>query len=225
MSANGAPRTAIIGTGRSGTGYAARLITETSTTPSANCGHEGWWRALGEPVPGLDCDASWLALPDIEAGAWSGPVVHIVRDPVATVQSLLRTEFFGMIADTPYPSFAMEHCKAAEAALAVSPVAAAVEFWADWNARCAAVAQLTVRIEDVSDWEGGPDSIAAATRDLIGDVLGIEFGAWQLAAALPTDVNHRPHPINDDLVLEVDEAYVWDRLGWRAQALGYGAAS
>lgn len=221
MSIDGAPRTAIIGTGRSGTGYAATLITDASITPGAYCGHEGWWCVLGERTPGLFCDASWLALPDIEAGDWSGPTVHIVRDPVATVQSLLRTEFFGMIADTPYPAFAMEHCKRADDALAVSPVAAAVEFWADWNARCAAVAQLTVRLEDVSDWEGGPDSIAAATIDLIGDVLGVEFGAWQVAAALPTDINHRPHPVNDDLVLAVDEGYVWDRLGDRAAALGY----
>jgi hypothetical protein len=218
--APGAPRAAVIGTGRSGTGYAARLITEASRRTS--CTHEGWWRAIGDPQGGQDVDASWLALPDIETGAWSGPVVHLVRDPVATVESLLRTEFFGAIVDTPYPQFALAHCPAAEEKLAVEgAVAAAVQFWASWNVRCAAVAQLTVRLEDLSDFEGGADSVGAATLDMVGDVLGAEFGTWQIPAAIPRDVNHRDHPVSNDLVIAVDEAYVWDRLGpWAAQ-FGY----
>lgn len=219
----GSPRAAIIGTGRSGTGYMSRLITESSLR--AGCGHESWWCALGERTPGYEIDSSWLALPDIESGAWAGPVVHVVRDPVATVESLLRTEFFGAIVDTPYPQFALKHCEDARDALMWSPVAAAVEFWADWNARCAAVAQLTVRIEDVSNWDGGHESIAAATLDLVADVLGVEFGAWQVAAALPTDVNHRDHPMSNDLVLALDEAYVWDRLSGRALQFGYARQS
>lgn len=216
----GAPRAAIIGTGRSGTGYMSRLLTE-CTHRGGLCGHEGWWCALGERTLGLDIDASWLALPDIEAGAWDGPVVHVVRDPVAVVKSLLRTEFFGAIVDTAYPQFALEHCTPAREALLWSPVAAAVEFWANWNLRCAAVAQLTVRIEDVANWYGEDESIAAYTLDMVGDVLGVEFGAWQLAAALPTDVNHRDHPTSNDLVYAVDEAYVWDRLAGRAAQFGY----
>lgn len=214
----GAPRAAIIGTGRSGTGYMSRLLTECTHTPGL-CGHEGWWCALGERTPGLDIDASWLALPDIEAGRWAGPVVHVVRDPVRVVESMLRTEFFGAIIDTEYPQFALEHSAAAASALRWSPVAAAVEFWADWNMRCAAVAQLTVRLEDVSNWDGGAESIAAATLDLVGDTLGVEFGAWQLAAALPKDVNTRESFTG--LPVRVDEAYVWDRLSGRAAAFGY----
>lgn len=218
--ANGAPRAAVIGTGRSGTGYMSRLLTE-ATKGTTSCAHEGWWCALGDPAPGLDIDASWLALPDIEAGAWAGPVVHVVRDPVKVVESMLRTEFFGAIIDTAYPQFALEHCSAARDALLWSPVAAAVEFWANWNLRCAAVAQLTVRIEDVANWYGDDESIAAATLDLVGDALGVEFGAWQVAAAIPTNVNHRDHPVSNDLVLAVDEAYVWDRIGDRALQFGY----
>lgn len=218
----GAPRAAIIGTGRSGTGYAARLITETTHTPHASCGHEGWWRALGERVPGMFCDASWLALPDIEAGTWSGPVVHVVRNPVDTVASLLRTSFFGAIVETPYPAFALQHCEAARDALPVGTITAAVEFWADWNARCAAVANLTVRIEDLSDWEGGADSVAAATLDLVAGVLDVEFGAWQLAAALPTDVNHDgDHLVIKDVNHENDEGYIWAALSGRGGAFGY----
>lgn len=213
-----APRAAIIGTGRSGTGYAARLV----GAANGSCGHEGWWCALGDPIPGLDVDSSWLALPDIEASAWSGPTVHLVRDPVLVVESLLRTEFFGAIVDTAYPQFALKHCERAQDALATAgPVAAAVEFWADWNTRCAAVAQLTARIEDVANFNGGDESIGAATLDLVGDTLDIEFGAWQTAAAIPTNVNHRDHPVDNDLVLALDEAYVWQRLGGRAAAFGY----
>lgn len=219
--ATGAPRAVIIGTGRSGTGYMSRLIT--GWTGHTTCGHEAWFRAVGAPEPGFDIDASWLALPHLEDGTWDGPAVHVVRDPVATVRSLLRTEFFGLIADTPYPAFAMANCKAAADALAISPVAAAVEFWAHWNARCAAVAQLTIRLEDISDFDGGELSIGAATLGLIEYTLDIEFGPWQGPAALPTNINHDgPQLVTTDLALDVDEAYVWDRLGARAAAFGYG---
>jgi hypothetical protein len=215
----GAPRAVITGTGRSGTGYMARLVTE--ATGHATCGHEGWFAELGDRTPGLDVDSSWLALPDIEAGTWAGPVVHVVRHPVACVASLLRTEFFGMHVGTPYPAFALAHCPQAADALAISPVAAAVEFWAHWNARCAAAADLTVRLEDVADFDGGPDSIGAATLELIGDTLGLAF-TWEIADAIPSTVNTRPHPSGDnDLAVVVDEDYVWERLGWRAPALGY----
>lgn len=217
---SGAPRAVVTGTGRSGTGYMARLITE--ATGHATCGHEGWFAALGDRTPGLDVDSSWLALPAIEAGTWAGPVVHVVRNPVATVASLLRTEFFGTQAGAPYSQFALANCPQAADALAISPVAAAVEFWAHWNARCAAAAQLTVRLEDVSDFEGGNDSIGAATLDLIGLTLGLTF-EWHVADAIPRTVNTRAHPSgNNDLVVAVDEDYVWDRLGWRAPAFGYG---
>lgn len=212
----GAPRAVITGTGRSGTGYMSRLITE--ATGHATCGHEGWFAELGDRTPGLDVDSSWLALPDIEAGTWSGPVVHVVRNPVACVASLLRTEFFGVLVDAPYPAFALANCKPAADALAISPVAAAVEFWAHWNARCAAAAHLTVRLEDVSDFEGGNDSIGAATLDLIGLTLGLTF-TWQVADAIPRTVNTRPSLTG--LPVRVDEDYIWDRLGWRAPALGY----
>lgn len=215
----GAPRAVIIGTGRSGTGYMSRVVTE--ATGHATCGHEAWFRAIGDPEPGFDVDSSWLALPAMEVGIWFGPAVHVVRHPVACVGSLLRTEFFGVLANTPYPAFALGHCKAAADALAAAgPVAAAVEFWANWNARCAAVSQLTVRLEDVSDFEGGNESVGAATLDLVGDTLGVTF-EWHVAAEIPTTVNTRPHPIDNDLVVAVDEDYIWERLGDRAGMFGY----
>lgn len=215
----GAPRAVIIGTGRSGTGYMSRVVTE--ATGHATCGHEAWFRAIGDPEPGFDVDSSWLALPAMEVGIWFGPAVHVVRHPVATVASLLRTELFGALVGTPYSAFAIEKCKAAADALAVDgPVAAAVEFWANWNARCAAVSQLTVRLEDVSDFEGCGDSVGAATLDLVGDTLGVTF-EWHVAAEIPTTVNTRPHPIDGDLTLELDEDYIWERLGDRAGMFGY----
>lgn len=216
----GAPRAVIIGSGRSGTRYMSRLITE--STGHTTCGHEAWFRAIGDPEPGFDIDASWLALPSIESGTWFGPAVHVVRHPVATVRSLLRTEFFGAIVDTPYPAFALAYCKPAADALAISPVDAAVEFWANWNARCAAVAQLTIRLEDVSDFEGGELSIGAATLGLIEHTLDVEFGQWQIPADLPTDINHDgAQLVIGDLPIEVDEDYIWARLGQRGAAFGY----
>src|SRR5690606_32898585 len=137
------PRFAIIGTGRSGTGYMAELM----RAHGFKCGHEHWWTLSSSPrrrKSGLDGDSSWLALPDIESGAWSGPVVLAVRDPVAVVRSLLGIRFFER--GTKYTQFVYEQ----EPELKGLPALhAATEWWARWNERCAAVADLVVRVEDL----------------------------------------------------------------------------
>lgn len=177
------PRFAVVGTGRCGTGYVAAVM----RACGVRCGHENWWTPeASRRQSGLDGDSSWLALPDIEAGRWSGPVVHVVRNPVDVVASLLGIGIFAR--PTAYRAFALWH----EPDLSeLPPLAAAVAWWQRWNDRCAVVADVTVRVERLPE---ELDQVATA----IGRELDPE--AWP-----PADVNHRRRAA-------VDPAQVWRRI-------------
>lgn len=80
----------VTGVGHSGTGWAARVFTELGHP----CGHERWHTPA--PYAGMDGpDASWLAVPRLPLLPAGVPVVHLVRDPLAVVRSMLRIGFLG----------------------------------------------------------------------------------------------------------------------------------
>lgn len=207
------PRAAVIGTGRSGTGFMAAVLKHAGL----DAGHELYWHAHGgKQGSQLDVDVSWLALPAVEGhswnGPWTGPTLHVVRHPVDTARSLLATGLFSAdFARNPYAMHARMHCARAGMLADWNPLHAAVEFWCDWNARCAAVADATVRLEDA----GAPEWCVA-----VADVLGMGLDAEAVAKAVadtPRDTNTRgPVP-------EVDPLEVWGLIGRRAHAYGYGA--
>lgn len=72
----------ITGCGRSGTGWAAALFTALGYP----CGHEDQfsWNKAG---PLAASEASWLAVPHLDALPPRTPVLRIMRDPYAVVQS------------------------------------------------------------------------------------------------------------------------------------------
>jgi hypothetical protein len=197
----GAPRFAVVGTGRSGTGYVAAVL----RACGVECGHEAWWRpeGTGERTPDLAGDASWLALPDIETGAWKGPVALVVRHPVAVVRSLLGVRFWepGDGVTEAYRRFALEHCPDIDG---LDPLPAAVEWWVAWNERAAAMADVKLRVEDLRK--------AWAVAEL-GDALGMPLEP-RTARRVPTATNARERG-------EVDEAEVWRLLDGRAERFGY----
>jgi hypothetical protein len=199
--ASGAPGFAVVGTGRSGTGYVAALLGAGGVT----CGHEGWWRpeGTGERTPGLAGDASWLAVPDIESGVWSGPVAHVVRHPVATVRSLVGTRLFEPSegVSEAYRQFALRHCPQVGD---LPPLEAAVEWWVAWNERCAAVAAVKLRVEDLRT----PWAVAE-----LGAALGLRLDV-RAVRRVSTTVNHRERG-------DVDHAGVWQLLDGRAARFGY----
>lgn len=210
------PRGAVIGTGRSGTGYMAALL----TAAGLDAGHELYWHAHGAPRGSeLDVDSSWLALPHIEAGKWTGPVLHVVRHPVDTVRSLVTTGLFAESSmDHPYAAYARVH---ARSVAGLFDLPAAVEFWCEWNARCAAVADATVRLEDV-EWTGTADPFPLTIERVFGPAFPhvrntIVHDVGAAARSLPADVNTRG-PVAD-----LDPREVWRLIGRRAHAFGYGA--
>lgn len=177
------PRAAVIGTGRCGTGYMAELLRRSGL----DVGHERWWNAgVGRRTADLDVDVSWLALPDIESGAWSGPTVHLVRDPVATIRSLMRIKFFHPANRVnTFGAFALKHCP--DAAAARRPLEAAACWWLNWNARCQTAADITVRVEDLTN----PATLEAVTEVLRRQFPLVELD-WSVAEGIPKDTNHTP---------------------------------
>jgi hypothetical protein len=216
MSLTVPPRAAVIGTGRSGTGFMAAVL----KAAGLDAAHEGYWHAHDSGhASQLDIDVSWLALPAIEFGVhgsntepWTGRTLHVVRHPVDTVRSLLGTGLFTFdMAANPYAAHAWMHSRVAGMLAGHNPLHAAVEFWCDWNARCAAVADATVRLEDA-----GSLTWAVTVADTLGFGLTTN-DIMEGVAATPHDTNtHGPTP-------EVDPLEVWRLIGRRAHAYGYGA--
>lgn len=166
------PRVAVIGTGRCGTGYVASRLRAAGLA----AGHEEWWTLPGRPrTEGLDADCSWLALPAIEAGERPNVVVHVVRPRADVVTSFTRLRFFDR--PTPYLRFARAHCAAVSGWRGAT---AAGRWWDDWAARCDAVADLRVRLADLTV-DGTPGlarlSEAVGVRLTAGPVVNEGVGA------------------------------------------------
>jgi hypothetical protein len=132
-----APRYVIAGTGQCGTTYAARVLQEAGI----RCGHEeifspsGYVRSFR-----LSGDASYFAvlyLPD-----YRGKVVHLVRNPVHVVRSLVGT---GLLSHTEWrwvnPLLTYFDVTG-------DPVLDAMRFYLRWNRMIEPYADLRVRIED-----------------------------------------------------------------------------
>lgn len=191
------PDFAVIGTGRCGTRYMAHVL----HACGLECGHENWWTLRSvRRRSGLDGDSSWLALSSIESGEWSGPVVHVTRHPLGVVRSLVGLEHFSRVG--AFGAFSLAH----EPDLArMSELEACVAWWVRWNDRCAKVADLTLRVEDVLE-----------KLDHIGGVVGHDLDAGK-AASVPETVNHRRHWQAEP----PDEEKVWDLLGDAPARFGY----
>lgn len=210
MNETGSPLAAVIGTGRCGTGYMAALL----GAAGINAGHEHWWH--GAPWPGvprrsLDVDCSWLALPIIEQAIWTGPTIHIIRDPVSVVTSLVGTQFFAPESiGSPFQQWALRWCHEVRN---LPPLEASVEWWCVWNARCASVADVTIPIEDIAT-TGHLSTIALALDGKLSvnvDVAALE----QAALTTPTNVNTRQRADG------IDPDTVWALVGNRAHRFGY----
>lgn len=203
MRAPGAPRTVVIGTGRSGTGYIAHLLLASGVS---NVAHEGWfnpilWGAGIDRIqrPGLDVDVSWLALPFIEIGAWSGPVLHVTRHPIDCIRSLEWTQHITH-PDSPFSVFARKNAPWVNDIS--DPLEIAAAFYVEWNLRCAAVADATIRVEDVP-----------ASAELITQTLGVPVNP-KAGRQVPTNVHARERSTSS-------EDAIWELLAGRAAQFGY----
>lgn len=193
MNETGAPRAAIIGSGMCGTGYLTQLL----RANGISAGHEDWFRPVPGRLPGLDVDVSWLAMPDIESGLWTGPTVTIIRNPVDTVRSLA---YLFDQTHAPYVIFARDRCPKIRDSYGTE---AAVEFWVDWNQRCAAISNMVINLE------GLEDALAYLAK-------GLEIRSLSPAPQVSKTVNSKESQWS-----AVDPDYIWELLGGRAEQFGY----
>jgi hypothetical protein len=167
-------RFVVVGTGRSGTGYAARLFTELDIP----CGHEAAFDpdVSGRPLLG---DASFGIVPFLEG--FGGLVFHQVRHPLAVLRSMLATDFFSS------PGRYAPYYRLLQSTLPRlddrgTPVRKAMYYIVAWNRRCERAATLRWRVE----------SLDAATLRRASALVGCERSVQACAAALervPRDVN------------------------------------
>lgn len=141
------PKFAVIGAPKSGTKYVSELF----RAVGINCGHEEWWgKVETRTKTRLDGDSSWMALPEIEFGKWSGTVIHVVRNPVSVVRSLAS---IGIISsrgniDPYYREYLLRF---EPDLLKFKPVIAESKFWRSWNERCRRVADVSICVERIVD--------------------------------------------------------------------------
>jgi GT2 family glycosyltransferase len=179
-------RFVITGTGRSGTRYAAAVL----SALQISCGHELIYRPDG-PIPWANArgDSSWMAAPhlqDFYTEHPEGTVVHLLRNPLDVINSLVGIGFFDdtqRAAHGPYRDYAEQHCP--QAFLPNSPAERAATFVVDWNRRIEPWAKLRAKVEDLT-----PQAVQTIAQT-VGSDPALLFVEKQLAT-VPTDLNHRP---------------------------------
>lgn len=132
------PEFVIVGTGRSGTGYIARVL----TASGVRCGHEGWWN-LGHPsVRFLKGDASWMAT--FRLDGYMGQIFHQIRNPLLAMRSIAAVEV-APHRDTPW-----YHYRSQFVEFTGDPITDAVLVADRWLSKAEQLSEWTWRLEDVS---------------------------------------------------------------------------
>ncbi len=140
--AAGSLRFVLVGSGRSGTRYAATVFSQLGMP----CGHEAVFGWRQEVPANLVGDASFCAVPYLGSSAKPRAVFHQVRHPLAVLRSIIATGFF---AD---PGQFSPHLELIERSLPEikrrqTPLAKAMYFIVRWNRMCEPFAHLRWRVE------------------------------------------------------------------------------
>jgi len=150
------PRFVIVGTGRSGSGYISRVLTEAGI----RTGHEGWWNTWDERDETLIGDSSCCALP-MGLNDYDGQIYWQLRHPLDFIQSMVASvvvdphlSLFQRLAPDADPAdvlgFAM--------AMWVGHIEAAARYRPPWWRTDQITADLIVQI-------GGSAGISVSERD------------------------------------------------------------
>lgn len=201
----GGSRAVILSTGRAGSGYIARLLTDAGVP----CGHEDVFKFTRKGFRGLKADSSWLALPYVERGEFDGRVFHQVRHPLDVLSSLLNGDMEANAAK-PYAHYQQAHLHGDYPTGDYRTFA--VRFVVDWNRRCEQQAEQTWRVEHV-------DMEVVAT---VAAAVGVKVSVGRAKVALrktPTTTNKHPDGPRLDWA-DLDGIDGADDL--RAQARRYG---
>ncbi|HET7584817.1 MAG TPA: hypothetical protein VFK13_07920 [Gemmatimonadaceae bacterium] len=162
-------RFVVTGTGRSGTGYAAKLF----NAAGLRCGHEdvftdkpGLWDSAA-PRQGLvarakeplgrakeelrrrrthfEGDASWMAVPRL--ARFKGVSFLQLRHPIPVIRSFMGTKFFS----NPLEHRAQRRFASAHFEITGDDIRDAMRWWTFWNGLAAAHATMVYRLEDMGE--------------------------------------------------------------------------
>lgn len=143
-------RHVIVGSGRSGTNYVARLFGALGRA----VGHEMRYTPTGEiPIVAMEGDVSWMALPYLERNEQAGVetpehVVHVVRNPIDVLRSMVGIRLHSDEVHGAYREFLLRESHADDPS---DPV----EWLADWLHRCEQIADgPAVHVEDLLSVRG-----------------------------------------------------------------------
>lgn len=198
------PRFVILGTGRSGTGYISRLLTEAGL----RTGHEDWWNPRNHRKPLLKGDATWCATFMLDD--YRGHIFHQVRDPIRVIKSLVAVEAGPSQWSTPHG----QH-RARWVSFTGDPVLDAMTIADTWITKAEKIAEWTYRLEDVN---------ADQIRDLAlrsGFTLTDDQTSEALAAT-PSTVNIKIRFQREPIAWEdLPQGRIKDRLLAHAEQYGY----
>jgi hypothetical protein len=174
----------ITGTPRSGTGYIAQILSYLGI----ECSHERMfnpWEVHYEEMRSDSRkwgDSSWMAVPYLGKIPPITKVFHIVRDPLKTINSIIRTRQVDWPSD--YRAFLALHCWGDSNYCPTDIAPAAQYFWVTWNSMIELSGRVTRRfqVERVGD-----------IVDIVSDIEpGLELDPARLEEALkavPTTYN------------------------------------
>ena len=193
------PPFVVTGTGRSGTGYTAKLLTALGYP----CGHEQVFNPWTKESPNFKSaagDSSWLAVPWLDRLPAGSVILHQVRHPMDVARSHMGIFFFHdqpVEGHEPYRDFVRSHCSIYDHD---DPLDRFIRYWVDWNAWIERVAQE--RASDLKYMRYKLEELnletVARIVDLIGGDVDLELIDRTLDA-MDRSVNHRPRDMSVDV--------------------------
>lgn len=168
------PGLVIVGSGRSGSGYIARVLTEAGVP----CGHEQFWSGDGSRLDGLLADSSWCALAH-GLTDFSGVIAHQTRHPLDMVSSMLKEP---PPISGPYFELPAAVIRRRMLTVPESPTEFAMAVWLCLNREAETLTSWAWRLEDVDSF----------LIQRLAATVGVPITPYEADVALrcvPTDYN------------------------------------
>lgn len=177
-------RLVIMSTGRSGSGWIAKVLTACGVP----CGHESVFTVDGLKPPGsLLADSSWCAIGHLRDIPENCKIVHVVRNPLSVVRSFCGGAGTFLLPGNPSPYSQLRRRLFRNLHSSNSQIAA-VQVWLWWNEVLGQNTRVRVVLEKIA-----PGNIQA-----IASLADVQVAHKDAAATLQTiPVTYNKHPSAD----------------------------
>jgi len=179
----------VTGTPRSGTKYLARVL----SSCGIDCGHEkrfNPWEAVWSEPRRDDRpfgDSSWLVVPFLDQLPATTKLLHVVREPLKAINSIIGTGHFEWASD--YTWFLLKHAGLTYSTDPEQVKVNAQRFWVTWNTRIENSGRVALRFQ------------VEETEQVYREIIEILDPSQQphlerlgeVLDSIPTDVNKRSH--------------------------------